>query len=72
MSFRYVLHCKQVKVFRRQMIMSQQGQDSYMAEKGAVALMQRLFFNSNVGIIDFYSYLSRMLNCRELYNQKAP
>lgn len=52
--------------------MSQQGQDSYMAKKGAVALMQRLFFNSNVGIIDFYSYLSRMLNCRELYNQKAP
>ncbi len=53
--------------------MSQQGQDSYMAEKGAVALMQRLFFNSNVIIIiDFYPYLSRMLNCRELYNQKAP
>ena len=43
-----------------------------MAEKGAVALMQRLFFNSNVIIIiDFYPYLSRMLNCRELYNQKS-
>ena len=34
--------------------------------------MQRLFFNSNVIIIDFYPYLSRLLNCRELYKQKAP
>lgn len=27
-----------------------------MAEKGAVALMQRLLFNSNVVIIDFYFF----------------